>query len=115
MISRNELRPIVILEHFTDEMLDKLIPITDLLLFDEKKFIFRQGEKSERFYMLKQGKVLLELKVWRRLAPAAALSTGSGLWRGRQTGKIACSYMETRMTKNELADFLLHWFPYLPM
>ena len=63
MISRNELRPIVILEHFTDEMLDKLIPITDLLLFDEKEFIFRQGEKSECFYMLKQGKVLLELKV----------------------------------------------------
>ena len=63
MISRKELRPIAILEHLTDEMLDKLIPITDLLLFDENEFIFRQGEKSERFYMLKQGIVLLELKV----------------------------------------------------
>jgi CRP-like cAMP-binding protein len=63
MISREELKPIVILSHLTDEMLDKLIPITDLLLFDENEYIFRQGEKSERLYMLKQGIVLLELKV----------------------------------------------------
>ena len=63
MITRNELKQIVLIGHLTDEMLDKLIPITDLLHFDEKEFIFRQGDKSERFYMLKKGKVLLELKV----------------------------------------------------
>ncbi len=63
MITRQDLKQIVMLGYLTDEMLDKLIPITDLLLFDEKEFIFRQGDKSERFYMLKQGKVLLELKI----------------------------------------------------
>ncbi len=63
MVTRNELKQIVLIGHLTDEMLDKLIPITDLLHFDEKEFIFRQGDKSDRFFMLKKGKVLLELKV----------------------------------------------------
>jgi len=63
MVTRNDLKQIVLLGHLTDGMLGKLIPITDLLCFDEKEFIFRQGDKSDRFYMLKKGKVLLELKV----------------------------------------------------
>ena len=63
MISRKDLKQIVMLGYLTDEMLDKLIPITDLLLFDENEFIFRQGDNANRFYMLKLGKVLLELKI----------------------------------------------------
>lgn len=63
MVSKEDLKQIVILGYLTDEMLDKLIPITDLLLFDENEFIFRQGGTADRFYMLKLGKVLLELKI----------------------------------------------------
>ena len=51
------------LGYLTDEMLDKLIPITELLHFDKNEYIFRQGDKAERFYMLQQGKVLLEQKI----------------------------------------------------
>ena len=60
MIIRNDLRQIVMLNYMTDEMLDKIIPITDLLVFDVKEIIFCQGEKADRFYMLKRGKVILE-------------------------------------------------------
>ena len=62
MISREDLKQIHMLRHLTDEMLDKLIPIIDLLHFDKRELIFRQGEKSQRFYMLKEGKVILEEK-----------------------------------------------------
>jgi len=63
MISREDLKQIVMLGYLTDEMLDKLIPITELLHFDKNEYIFRQGDKAERFYMLQQGKVLLEQKI----------------------------------------------------
>jgi CRP/FNR family cyclic AMP-dependent transcriptional regulator len=63
MISREDLKQIVMLGYLTDEMLDKLIPITELLRFDKNEYIFRQGDKAERFYMLQQGKVLLEQKI----------------------------------------------------
>jgi len=63
MATKEELKQIIMLGYLTDEMLDQLIPITDLLLFDDKEVIFRQGDKAERFYMLQQGKVLLEQRI----------------------------------------------------
>ena len=63
MISRKDLKQIIMLGYLTDAMIDKLIPITDQLLFGANEVIFRQGDKADRFYMLKQGKVLLELKI----------------------------------------------------
>ena len=63
MITREDLKQIVMLGYLTDAMLDKLVPITDLLLFDENDIIFRQGDKSSRLYMVKQGKVLLEQRI----------------------------------------------------
>ena len=63
MVSKEDLQQIVMLGYLTDEMLDKLVPITDRLRFDENEFIFRQGDRADRFYMLKLGKVLLELKI----------------------------------------------------
>ncbi len=55
------------LNHLDDDMLTKLIPITELLLFDDKEIIFRQGDKAERLYMLLQGKVLLEQRLTQRI------------------------------------------------
>ena len=63
MITIGDLKQIVMLGYLTDEMLEKLVPITDLLRFDENELIFRQGDESDRLYMLKEGKVLLELDV----------------------------------------------------
>ena len=68
MISREDLKQIIMLGYLTDEMLDKLIPITELLHFDEREVIFRQGDKSERFYMLKEGKVILEQRITDKIA-----------------------------------------------
>jgi CRP/FNR family cyclic AMP-dependent transcriptional regulator len=63
MITKATLRQIVMLGYLTDEMLDKLIPLTEYLQFGEGEYIFRQGEKADRLYMLQQGKVLLEQQI----------------------------------------------------
>jgi CRP-like cAMP-binding protein len=63
MFTREDLKQIVMLRYLADDMIDKLIPITELLRFDSQECIFRQGEKAERFYMLRRGKVLLEQRI----------------------------------------------------
>jgi len=68
MIAREDLKQIIMLGYLTDEMLDKLIPITELLHFDKRELIFRQGEKAQRFYMLKEGKVILEQRITDKIA-----------------------------------------------
>jgi CRP-like cAMP-binding protein len=60
MISRDELKRIVMLGYLKDEMLDKLSPIVDVLNYSEREYVFRQGDVAERFYMLRRGKILFE-------------------------------------------------------
>ena len=68
MIAREDLKQIVMLGYLTDEMLDKLIPITELQYFDKRELIFRQGDKAQRFYMLIEGKVILEQRITDKIA-----------------------------------------------
>jgi CRP-like cAMP-binding protein len=63
MISKDDLKKITILSYLTDDMLDKMIPIIDIFRFDEQDIIFRDGDPANRFYMVRRGKVLLELRV----------------------------------------------------
>jgi CRP-like cAMP-binding protein len=44
-------------------MIDKLLPITDSLTFDESEVVFREGEKADKFYMVRMGKILLEQRI----------------------------------------------------
>ena len=68
MIAREDLKQIIMLGYLSDEMLDKLIPITELQYFDKRELIFRQGDKAQRFYMLKEGKVILEQRITDKIA-----------------------------------------------
>lgn len=68
MIAREDLKQIIMLGNLTDKMLDKIIPITELLHFDKRELIFRQGEKARRFYMVKEGKVILEQRITDKIA-----------------------------------------------
>jgi CRP-like cAMP-binding protein len=63
MITRQDLKQIVMLTHLTDSMLDSLAEIIDVLRFDRDEVIFRAKEPSERFYMLKRGHILLEQRI----------------------------------------------------
>jgi CRP-like cAMP-binding protein len=70
MISKEELKQIVMMRYLTDEMLDLLIPLIKMRQFDEGEIIFKEGEPAEYFYFLLQGKVLLE----QRIAPKVTVS-----------------------------------------
>lgn len=63
MITRATLKDIVMLGYLNDEMLDQLIPITEMLQFDEQEFVFHQGKDADRFYFVQRGKVLLEQRI----------------------------------------------------
>jgi len=67
-VAREDLKQIFMLGYLNDEMLDKLIPITQLVFFEKRESIFRQGEKSRHFYMLKEGKVILEQRITDKIA-----------------------------------------------
>lgn len=73
MIEKSDLKDIICLSYFTDEMLEKIIPIIDYMRFDERESIFYQGEQAERFFMLKRGKILLE----QRISDKVTISVGS--------------------------------------
>ncbi len=68
MISRDDLKQMVMLAYLSDEMIDKLIPITEMNQFDAKEYIFRQGDPADRFYFLTKGKVLLEQRISAKIA-----------------------------------------------
>lgn len=59
----SDLKQFVILSYLTDAMLEKLVPITDVLSFDINEYVFKQGDDADRFYMVSRGKVLLEQRI----------------------------------------------------
>jgi CRP/FNR family cyclic AMP-dependent transcriptional regulator len=63
MIAAEDLKQFVMLGYLSDEMLESLVPITEMLLFDAHETIFRQGQAADRLYLLKKGKVLLEQRI----------------------------------------------------
>ena len=63
MIAFDDLRKILLLENVSDAMLGKMVPLLEMRVFGERDIIFHQGDDAEMFYMLKEGKVLLEVDV----------------------------------------------------
>lgn len=60
MVTKDELKQIVMLTYLTDSMLDNLAEIVDVLKFDKDEVIFKENESAKRFYMLRSGSILLE-------------------------------------------------------
>lgn len=63
MVTKEDLKQIVMLTYLTDAMLDNLAQIVDILKFDRDELLFRENEPAERFYMLKSGSILLEQRI----------------------------------------------------
>ena len=63
MVSRGDVRDIVILNYLTDEMIKRLLPEIELFRAGEGEIIFRCGDPADMFYMLKRGKILLEQRI----------------------------------------------------
>jgi CRP-like cAMP-binding protein len=63
MVSLEELRGIYLLENLTDEMLEKIRPLIEPLQFKEREVVFEEGERAENFFLLRRGKILLEVEI----------------------------------------------------
>ncbi|CAB5160102.1 hypothetical protein D3OALGA1CA_4993 [Olavius algarvensis associated proteobacterium Delta 3] len=63
MVQRDDLKQIVMLTYLSDEMLDQLTTIVDILKFDREEVLFRQHQWADRFYMMRSGLILLEQKI----------------------------------------------------
>ena len=89
-VAREDLKQIVMLRYLSDEMLEKLVPITNLLHFDKRELIFRQGDKAEHFYMLKEGKVILEQRITDKIAVSvSAIKPGNSFgWSAMLDGEV---------------------------
>lgn len=73
MISIEDLRKIYLSQDLTDSMLEKILPIIQLLQFKEREVVFEEGDRADNFYMLKRGKILLEMEI----SEAIIISLGS--------------------------------------
>ena len=61
MIAFDDLRKILVLENMSNGMMGKMVPLLQMRVFSERDIVFQQGDDADLFYMLKEGKVLLEV------------------------------------------------------
>ncbi|MGD8299031.1 MAG: cyclic nucleotide-binding domain-containing protein [Desulfobacterales bacterium] len=90
MITKDEMRKMVILGYLTDSMLEKIIPIVERKHAHDQEIIFRQGESAERFFMVSHGKILLEHRISDKMTVSIeAVRPGYSFgWSGMMTGGI---------------------------
>ena len=63
MVSMEDIKAINLLAGLTDQMREKIRPIAELRQFKEREVVYQEGDKAEYFYMLKRGKILLEVEI----------------------------------------------------
>ena len=73
MVTKEDIKNIVILNHLTEAMREKLLPHLELQQYEENDVIYRTGDSAPYFYMLKRGKVLLE----QRISPTMTICLGA--------------------------------------
>lgn len=63
MLTKEDLKMIVILTYLTDTMLDNLLPFIANHRFNKDDIVFKQNDPADRFYMVRSGKVVLEQEI----------------------------------------------------
>ena len=61
MADLKELKSVRLLNRLSDEMVEKLVPITEVVAFNAGDYIFKVGNKAEYLYSLLEGCVDLEI------------------------------------------------------
>ncbi len=106
MVALDDLKKILLLHDFTDPMLEELRPLVQSRKGKEQEIIFSENDPAEFFYMLKSGKVILEVEVSSRVV----MSLGS-VKSGHSFGWSALSPAERTHDYNalctELSEILL--------
>ena len=67
MVSMEDIKAIYLLADLTDQILEEMSSMTELRQFKEREVIYEEGDSAENFYMLKRGKILLEVEVSKQI------------------------------------------------
>jgi CRP-like cAMP-binding protein len=63
MVTIEDLKKIYLLQNMSNEMLERIHPLVRALSYNERDVVYEQGQRADRFFMLKQGKILLEVEI----------------------------------------------------
>ena len=63
MVSIEDLKKIFLLQNISNEMLERILPLVQSNSYNERDVVFEAGQTADMFFMLKQGKILLEVEV----------------------------------------------------
>lgn len=75
MISKDDFKNNNIFGNLTDEMIDKILPLAEIANFEQRDFVFKEGDVVENFYMMKRGTVLIEQKLTDKMTVTAGTIT----------------------------------------
>jgi len=67
MVSMEDIKAICLLEDLNNQIRERVRSMTELRQFKEREVIYEEGDKAENFYMLKRGKILLEVEVAKQI------------------------------------------------
>ena len=67
MVSMDDVKAIYLLEELADQLQEKICPMSEIRQYKEREVIFEEGDRAENFYMLKRGKILLEVEVAKQI------------------------------------------------
>ena len=63
MVTIEDLRKIYLLQNISNEMLERMLPMAQSKSYNERDVVYAEGQTANMFYMLKQGKILLEVEI----------------------------------------------------
>jgi len=118
----DELRGLFLFESLTDEQIDRLVAIGEVVAFDEGSLLFEEGDPAENFWVLLDGRVDLFRRTGRELAPYNVMEL-PGVWAGGfaawdpsaaylSTGIGATAGRALRVPSAALAQWARDWFPF---
>ena len=67
MVSMEDAKAIYLLDGLSEQILEKICPLSETRQFKEREVIFEEGDRAENFYSLKRGKILLEVEVAKQI------------------------------------------------
>jgi CRP-like cAMP-binding protein len=63
MVDLMDLRKILLLERLPDAFLQRMLPYVEAREYKDRQIVYEEGDPAENFYMLKRGKILLEVEI----------------------------------------------------
>ena len=75
MISKDDFKNTNIFANLSDDMLEKIIPLAERVTFEQREFVFKEGDAVANFYIIKRGTILIEQKLTDKMTVTAGTIT----------------------------------------